>query len=250
MNLPPRFVRSDRRQFIKHFALSTAASFFGGKLWTARLLADINLGPAVGRIAFKLSDYPAYASPYGSVRFTFADLSGGVFPFALTRGDGDDFYAVDTKCAHAGCIVEAFDTGPSAMVCFCHGSEYNYRGEVIKEPATTNLLRYDTEFDGIDTVTVLIPGIDMRVSDVAVLTNNGSTIRIRLKFPTFEHGRYRVQFRQELADEPQNILVSTTPTGVPNLAEVSGDGQVQTVYVESALPRGFFSVALIVEPFF
>jgi nitrite reductase/ring-hydroxylating ferredoxin subunit len=249
MNLPPTFARSDRRQFIKHFALSTALSFIGGKLWTARLLADVDPSLAVGRIAIKLSDYPVFANSFGSVRFAFADPAGGRYPFVLTRGDGDEFYAVDTRCAHMNCIVEAYSDGLTAMVCECHGSEYNYRGEVTNPPATTNLLQYVAEYDGDDTVTVFIPGIDMRIADVAVQSNNGATIRVRLKFPTIDFARYRVQFRQELADEPQDTLLSTSPAIAPNLPEVTGNGQEMTVYADAALPRGFFSVALMVDPY-
>ncbi len=245
---------SGRRQFIKHFALSTAVSFLGGKLWTARLLANVtpNLF-AVGRIPIRLSDYPVFQDlllhPYASVRFAFTDPAGDTYPFVLTRADETTFYAVDTQCTHAGCIVEAYDDGPSAMVCGCHGSEYDFRGQVKQGPATNDLFQYATEFDGIDTVTVLVPGIDMTISDVVVQAKTADSIRLRLQFPTIAYGRYRIHFRQKLTDEPNDILFAILPAGVPALSQILGDGQTQTVYVEAALPQGFFSVALVVDPF-
>lgn len=254
MNLPDPTSHSSRRQFIKHFALGTAASFVGGKLWTTRVLADVTPSAlTVGRIPIKLSDYPVFLdytqNPYPSVRFSFTEPFGAVYPFALTRVDETIFYAVDTKCSHAGCIVNAFDDGPSSMLCECHGSEYNAMGEVLHGPAAVDLSRYETEFDGDDTLTVLIPGLDMTISSVSVQAQTAATVRLKLQFPTYPLGRYRIHFRQNLTDEPIDAPFSTSPTGPLDLTQITCDGQPQTVYVEAARPQGFFSVALFVDPF-
>lgn len=247
--MSPSTLTGDRRGFIKHFALSTAVSMVGGKLWKARLLADVGpYGEPIGRIVIKISDYPALANQFGSVRFRFVGLDSGTFPFALNREDENTFYAVDTRCTHAGCMVNSFESTLFAMVCDCHGSEYSLSGQVINGPAVNDLLRYHLTYDGLDTVTVFIPGLDVSLRSIAVQEQTASTVRVRLDFPTILYGRYKVLYRQNLEDAPAGVLFSTTPAGAATLSEIETDGFPQTVYVDAALPRGFFSVALVVDP--
>ncbi len=248
MSLLTSSLRTDRRTFIKHFALSTAASAWAGMPWTARLLADVGpSGEPLGRIVIKLSDYPALALQFGSVRFRFVGLDGGTFPFALNREDDDTFHAVDTRCTHQGCMVEAFDRVPFAMVCYCHYSEYNLRGEVQAGPAGNALARYHVEYDGVDKVTVFIPGLDMSIRSVTVQERTASSVRLQLVFPTIAYGRYRVLFRQNLEDDPVGVFFASTPTGAATLSEIETDGLPRSVYVDCSFPKGFFSIALIVE---
>ena len=39
------------------------------------------------------------------------------------------------KCPHLGCTVPPFNTNTSSYNCPCHGSIYNYEGELIGGPA-------------------------------------------------------------------------------------------------------------------
>jgi Rieske Fe-S protein len=247
MRSPTHSLSTDRRRFIKHFALSTAASMVGETLWKARLLADVGPGDGVGRIVIKVSDYPALANQFGSVRFQFLGAESGTFPFALNRADETTFYAVDTRCTHAGCLVNQFEPTQFAMVCDCHGSEYSISGQVINGPAFNDLFRYNVAFDGIDKVTVFIPGLDISLRDIAVQAQTATTIRVRLDFPTALGGRYQILFRQNLDDSPFAVLFATTPTGPATQSVLDADGFPKSVYVDAALPRGFFSVALVVE---
>lgn len=240
----------DRRNFVKLFALSSAASLIGGRLWTARLLADIGPdGEPLARIPIKISDYPALQDGLGSVQFKFTATNELYYPFTLTRSEDNVFYAVDTRCSHQGCIVDAYSASAFAMICQCHGSQYSYRGEVIRGPANFALQRYATEFDGGNTVTVLLPGLNMKIHSIQVQSNTASAIRVRLDFPTIIGGRYRVQFRQDLSDSPQDVPFSASPTGIANLTQILGTGAVRTVYADATQPRGFFAVALVVDEF-
>ncbi len=244
----------DRRNFVKLFTLSSAASLISGKLWTARLLADIGPdGEPLARIPIKLSDYPALQSALGSVQFKFTATVNTTnplyYPFTLTRAEDDVFYAVDTRCSHQGCIVDPYLAADFRMTCQCHGSEYSYRGEVISGPANFDLQRYATEFTGGDTVTVLLPGLNMKIHSIHVQSNTTSAVRVRLDFPTIIGGRYRIRFSEDLNNAPQDAPFSTTPAGVTNLTQILGIGGTQTVYVDAAQPRGFFAVALIVDEF-
>ena len=238
----------NRRNFIKYFALSSAASLIGGRLWTARLLADIGPdGELLARIPLRISDYPALQNDLGSVQFKFAATTDVYYPFTLTRSEDNRFYAVDTRCTHRGCIVDPYSGTDFAMTCQCHGSRYSYRGEVIRGPANLDLQQYATEFDGLDAVTVLIPGLNMKINSIHVQSNVPSTIRVRLDFPTIDGGRYRIQFRQNLSDAPQDVLFTTSANGTANLSQILGTGALQTVYADAAQPRGFFAVALVVD---
>jgi Rieske Fe-S protein len=252
MNALSPFVASDRRKFLKHFALSTAVSIFGGKLWKGSVLADVDpYGQPVARIQIKISDYPALENQFGSVRFAFAhplDPYNGPYPFALSNAGEGVFYAVDTRCSHQGCPVEAFDGAAFAMVCYCHGSEYDIMGKVTRGPAVNDLWQYQATFDGVDTVTVVIPGIDMTIRNVQVQEKTGDTVRFRLDFPTIDTGYYRVFFRPDFDVAPVEIPFSTTPTGAATETQLTGNGGIKAVYVDATLPKGFFSVALIVEP--
>lgn len=252
MNLPRSPLHSDRRTFIKHFALSTAASVLGGSPWTARLLADVGpYGEPIGRIIIKVSDYPSLQYQFGSVVFTFAGLDGGYFPFSLNRADDENvFYAVDTRCTHMGCVVDGFVAGQSAMVCQCHFSRFDIKGEVMQGPAANALERYRLTYDGLDTVTVFIPGLDMSIRGIEVHEKTESSVRLKLEFPTIPYGRYKVQFRQNLTDEPMDIYFADAPTGAATLEVIDApDAQGLTVYVDASFPRGFFSVALVVDGF-
>lgn len=62
----------------------------------------------------------------------------------LHRRPEGGFAAVLTRCAHLGCQVE-----PSGdrLVCPCHGSEYEWTGEVLQGPAQRPLDRYRVTAD-------------------------------------------------------------------------------------------------------
>lgn len=240
----------DRRNFVRLFSLSSAASLICGKLWTARLLADIGPdGEPLARIPIQISDYPALQNDLGSVQFKFTATNNVYYPFTLTRSEDNMFYAVDTRCSHQGCIVDPYSASDFAMTCQCHGSQYTYRGEVITGPANFALQRYATEFDGGNNVTVLLPGLNMKVNSIQVQSRTASAIRVRLDFPTIAGGRYRIQFRPDLGDAPQDVPFSVSATGNAKVMQILGSGAVRTVYVDALQPRGFFAVALVVDLF-
>ena len=52
---------------------------------------------------------------------------------------GDGLVALGMTCSHLGCQVRP---GGGFLVCPCHGSTYNLRGEVVRGPAQKDLHKY------------------------------------------------------------------------------------------------------------
>ena len=59
--------------------------------------------------------------------------------------EGSDLYALSLVCTHLGCTVTVT---PTDLVCPCHGSAYDRKGNVLKGPASRPLPRYRVEQQG------------------------------------------------------------------------------------------------------
>ncbi|WP_020531086.1 ubiquinol-cytochrome c reductase iron-sulfur subunit [Flexithrix dorotheae] len=66
------------------------------------------------------------------------------FPIALYRLSTDDYIALWMECTHQGCEVNA---QPHYLVCPCHGSEFDSKGNVVQGPAETNLKTFKISTD-------------------------------------------------------------------------------------------------------
>lgn len=54
------------------------------------------------------------------------------------------FHAFDDTCTHAGCSLAGGDLEEAAVICPCHGSEFDVRsGEVLQGPARESVATYD-----------------------------------------------------------------------------------------------------------
>ena len=63
---------------------------------------------------------------------------------AVIREAGE-IYALSLVCTHLGCSVTVT---PRELVCPCHGSVFDRRGNVVKGPADRPLVRYAVEDQG------------------------------------------------------------------------------------------------------
>ncbi|MEW6334235.1 MAG: Rieske (2Fe-2S) protein [Thermodesulfobacteriota bacterium] len=70
---------------------------------------------------------------------------------AVIREAGE-IYALGLVCTHLGCTV---GVTPQELICPCHGSVFDRRGNVVKGPADRPLVRYPFEERG-DRVAVLL----------------------------------------------------------------------------------------------
>ena len=66
-------------------------------------------------------------------------------PIYIHRHGLREFTAVLTRCMHQGCQAE-----PSGdrIACPCHGSQYTFRGEVLRGPTERPLIRYRVTLEG------------------------------------------------------------------------------------------------------
>jgi len=83
---------------------------------------------------------------------------------------------------------------------------------------------------------------------VATVAGPGGAARVKLGFPTFFNGQYKIVFRQRLTDTPQNVAFSTTVGGAATETMIMGYGDPITVYVDATSDTGFYSSELVVTP--
>src|SRR5687767_5880568 len=105
MNL---FEDQSRRRFVKTFVFG-AVTGLCGRAWRGTFLAEASPVPAgvnVGILQIKISDYPLLQEEFGSIRLAFnpinSDSSGPLgffYPVLINRGEGDNFYAMDSGCS-------------------------------------------------------------------------------------------------------------------------------------------------------
>lgn len=242
---------SDRRTCLKHLVMGTAASL-GGPLWTGRALAEVDFSTAVLRL--RVTDYPALSSPGGSIQLKFSDVQK---PFTLNRVTADRFVTLDSICTHSGCTVGRFISADNRMRCPCHGSRYDIEGRVFRdpqgnstEPATDDLARFQTTFDpGKNIVSIAIPGISLGLKSIATIPLGGGIHRSTIIFPVTGYSVYEVHHQPDLSSTFQLIPFSMTANGPADrlflAPELDGDA---TVFVETPGPRGFFVVAIRLDP--
>jgi cytochrome b6-f complex iron-sulfur subunit len=71
----------------------------------------------------------------------------------LIRLEGSNFVALNPVCTHKGCELSK---KRDFLECPCHGSEFDFKGNVLKGPASEPLQSFKTEFDGKNTVTIFL----------------------------------------------------------------------------------------------
>jgi cytochrome b6-f complex iron-sulfur subunit len=66
----------------------------------------------------------------------------------VNHSSENTFNALSSICTHQSCTVANFDSGSSQYVCPCHGSRYNFNGQVTQGPAGSPLRSFPTQFSG------------------------------------------------------------------------------------------------------
>jgi cytochrome b6-f complex iron-sulfur subunit len=157
-------VQMNRRLFLNR-AWLLAMSVFGvaftgtsiGMLWPNRVAGfggKINAGRLSEILSeIRLNNGVPYYNPIGRfyvVPYSHADDSNNQYVKAGVAKDGA--MVLFQKCAHLGCRVP-FCPSAQWFECPCHGSKYNYAGEVQPgSPAPAGLWRFKFEVDGGDVI--------------------------------------------------------------------------------------------------
>jgi Rieske Fe-S protein len=236
-----------RRRFVKTFTLGTAFSTLFGKPWQASVLADITPSSA-GLLRIKLSDYPALQEDFGSVRIGINPIDnpfgplGAFYPILINHHFGTAYYALDTFCQHAGCVVPPFVEADGGSICPCHGSGYGIDGRVLSGPTVSPLTRYTITFDGVETLTVEVPNLGYCVNSALVQTAN--TPRLRLDFPTFENVTYELYFRERVQEDWTVVPFALSLTSAITQLTLIGNSSPASIFVNRTTQTGFYSVGI------
>lgn len=241
-----------RREWIKHFALGTAAVLGGGA--TTPVIADIVAGANPSNIlSIDLAFYPALQDDYGSVRLNLFGVSVANGIITVTRAPGPVYYAMSAYCTHNGCIVDPYDNTPGteAMICYCHNSVYDIQGRIISPYVVgqANLPAYNTALDG-GMLRVEIPNLNLRVNSITPALPVSGNPRFQLSFPVKQGGKYRVLHAPDLTSTPVQVNFSNTAGGTLNQTQFnSGSNSTKNVWVQNTAARGFYMVELVLATY-
>lgn len=237
-----------RRRFVKGLLLGTAFSSILGKSWKSTYAATFAPAAQDPTLQISLSDYPALQEELGSVRLGVTPVgpddfpAGRYYPIVINRDFGGEFYVLNSTCKHAGCVVRPFDLFEFSMFCPCHGSRYDIHGDVEEGPAESPLDRFEFTFDGVNTLTIVVPEMGFTVK--SFLPNPQPGTRLQLEFKAEGNVFYEVRFREKLTDPWQPALFSLTPSGLANEEALLGNGDSNTIYLDRTTPTGFYAVAM------
>ena len=132
----------NRKRFIRTCGILAAGTSVAGLAWsgcgTTQYLAGSSLSG--NRLVIRKSEFVIKRGRKNKMRkFVIAVLPGLEFPVCIYRLADDHYVALDTRCPHRGCGVNAM---PHLLVCPCHGSEFSTAGKVLRPPAEDDLTQY------------------------------------------------------------------------------------------------------------
>lgn len=226
-----------RRQCLKSF-LSATGAFLAAGLMANRAPAA-NSGPGVLRI--KVSSLKTLIPVGGSVMITY---DAGATRLLINRASAGGFHVLDPTCTHAGCTVGLYEPANQGISCPCHGSFFDISGQVLNGPASLPLATYQSSFDGDDTLSVMVPGLQFYIDRIQEEATTPEGLRLKLSFPTRSFATYSIQRTNSLTETPQTIKFAATPAGPANQTTLLGSGGPMSVWVDAAGSRGFFALSL------
>lgn len=246
--------KSSRRQFAKRFVLISAYSALLSTDWTRTLLAEVKppKRPTSGLLRLRVSEFPALKNDFGSVRIGTSALAGnepkGLFyPILINRAPGGRFYALNSECTHAGCVVRPYNQNSTSCACPCHGSRFAIDGKRLSGPAFFPLLQYEVDFDGADSLIVKLPDFPHEIHGSVVSATSTVPDRIQLRFLAFLNIEYEVVFRPSLEHPWEQMQFSTSQNGALDRLSITGGDDFLSLYVNQPPQVGFFSITMQVR---
>jgi Rieske Fe-S protein len=137
----------NRREFIHTTCLTCAAgigiSAFLNSCTSHKYVTSFNEEP--GFITVDLNEFNSVKNGKNTKqKFIVLKPKQLQFPLVVYQASASEFRSILMECTHQGCELNAFET---ALVCPCHGAEYNTKGEVTQGPAEKNLKSFDTSWN-------------------------------------------------------------------------------------------------------
>jgi Rieske Fe-S protein len=129
-----------RRELLGAAAGLAAASCTKAQKWETRRVESDR-----GMVEIDISDHPELGAAGGMVAL---QPVGQGKPVLVMRIEDDQFRVLSLSCTHIGCILR-WDNETQDLVCPCHGSRFNDRGNPTKGPAKANLKQYPSQFLGM-----------------------------------------------------------------------------------------------------
>jgi cytochrome b6-f complex iron-sulfur subunit len=226
-----------RRQYLKNFLLVTGA-LIAEVMFTRSASA---VGSNSGVLRINVSSLAALVPVGGSVLVTY---DAGATQLLINRASAGNFYVLNPTCTHAGCTVDLYVAANQGISCPCHGSFFGISGQVLNGPANRPLASYQSSFDGDDTLSVTVPGLEFYIESVQLESPTAAGRRLKISFPTHSFASYSIQRTANLTDAPQTINFATTATGAANQTTLLGSGEPMSVWVDASGSSGFFTLSL------
>lgn len=130
-----------RREF-----LGLCATVAAGSLFAACASVLVRQVPVSnGRVELPLAQYPELTQAGAALQIL---PDGETKPLIVVVDASGKHSVISSECTHKGCTVEVQG---ERIVCPCHGSTYDRKGDVLKGPAQRSLRRYQSRLtsDGV-----------------------------------------------------------------------------------------------------
>ena len=130
-----------RREFLGLCACVAAGSMLGA--CASVLVRQVPV--ANGRVELPLVQYPELSQAGAALQILPEGQTKPLIVFVDANGKHS---VISCECTHKGCTVEVQG---ERIVCPCHGSTYDRKGDVLKGPAQRSLQRYQSRLtsDGV-----------------------------------------------------------------------------------------------------
>ncbi|MBC8097523.1 MAG: Rieske 2Fe-2S domain-containing protein [Akkermansiaceae bacterium] len=229
-----------RRQFCRHIMLATMTAVTGGTVWSRLIVSDLLAAEdGAGQFQLNLADYPGLNDVNGSVTLSLPNAPVGLAEIVITRAANDQFFAVDSTCAHNQCPLPPFDPTQNAIVCFCHGSRYAPNGDLLGGPAERGLRAFKATLVLPGQLRIEIPEFRFKAqARLAPEANN----RIKLTFPALAFLTYRVRFRNNVSSPWEPVPFARFFNSAFDNTELTGIGRDEEIYVAAGGSAGFYSI--------
>jgi len=235
--------------------LGSVAALGSGGGWSGALLADISPNaPPSDIIPIDLSLFPGLmdgSTP--SIQLQLRSFNEIEEIIMINRAPfNGQIYVLDSKCTHQGCPVNKWDVNNN-IVCPCHGSNYQIDGTLIfgaAGPQQPPLNSYNFSYDGANLLKIQVPGLNLKIVDVAVQTSSPTNQRLRLVFPVRQGCVYQIGYSTDLVNWTEPVSFASTPNGTANQTSILAQTiDPLAVWVDSADLRGYYRVEVILTDY-